>query len=279
MKKKVVGIFDSGLGGLTVLKTLNDKLPDTDFIYIGDTARLPYGTKSRETIARYTRQAIQALLPYEPDAIVVACNTASTALLSLGSAPALISASDFQVPVINVIEPGAEYAAKTTQSKRVGVLATRTTVHSDAYRMCIQKLDPEILVYSQAAPLLVPLVEEGWEDDPITNLVVFRYLSVLLQNNIDTLVLGCTHYPALHASFARVCGQSIQRVDSGYPVAEKLSNLLGQSLNREPEQEQSSGLENIKFFATDVAMSVNTAAKRILGVSQNTPLEFTGIDL
>jgi glutamate racemase len=210
---KPIGVFDSGLGGLTVLRELIESFPNEDFIYLGDTARLPYGTKSPSTIRKYSEQNIRFLAGQNVKAIIVACNSASTQ----------ISEDEWQgLPIYRVIEPGAAQALKKTQTLRVGVLGTRATVNSQAYVKALKSKNPAVEVFQQPCPLFVPLAEEGWDQDPITNLIAFRYLQPLLQAQIDTLILGCTHYPLLKNSIARVTGSAIELVDSGRAIAEIL---------------------------------------------------------
>jgi len=220
MKTKPIGVFDSGLGGVTVLRELVEQFPHENFLYIGDTARLPYGSKSPETIRQYSVQAMQALMRQEVKAIVVACNSASTQIPET---------SFMGLPVITVIEPGACLAAQLSKG-RVGLLGTRATVHSQAYVRALETqarvLQKEIKIFQQSAPLFVPLAEEGWVEDPVTNIIAYRYLSPLLQENIDTLILGCTHYPILRAAIAKVAGSQIQLIDSGQAVANSLRELM-----------------------------------------------------
>ncbi|RPH56342.1 glutamate racemase, partial [bacterium] len=191
-----IGVFDSGVGGLTVVSALRRRLPGESILYLGDTARLPYGSKSPETVTRYTRRNIEFLTERGVKAVVVACNTASA--LALPHLEPL-------VPTWGVIEPGARKAAAVSRG-RVGVIATEATVRSDAYPRALRALRPDLKILSQACPLFVPLVEEGWHDDPITEEVAERYLRPLLDAGIDTLVLGCTHYPLLKPVLHRVAG-------------------------------------------------------------------------
>ncbi len=216
-----IGIFDSGVGGVTVLKALREKFPDENFIYLADTARLPYGAKSISTIHQYLERAITFFSDFDLKAIVVACNSASVAYLS--------KPIKSQVPILNVIEPGASKAVQVSNSGRIGVLGTRATVLSEAYKKAIHKLKPEFEVFQQACPLLVPLVEEGWLEDPVTNLIVNRYISQLSTKNIDTLVLGCTHYPALRKSIANSAGSAIQLVDSAEVLTIQLEMIIKNS--------------------------------------------------
>lgn len=263
-----IGFFDSGLGGLTVLRTVRRRFPFENFIYLGDTARLPYGTKSPETILRYTVQNIRVLKSHNVKAIVVACNSASTSLLSFPNQAAsnlpgheehreLLSS----LPIYNVIEPGADAALAVSVSKRIGVLGTRATVQSGAYVHAIQSRDDSAVVFQAAAPLLVPLVEEGWESDPLTNLIVYRYLGPLLSNQIDTLILGCTHYPALSDSIRRVTGLSTNLVDSSLAIS-KLLDRDFKSGRLQPKSAEISG--NLELFATDTSPSMAETAKRLM---------------
>lgn len=252
-----IGFFDSGLGGLTVLRSIRAHLPNENLVYLGDTARLPYGTKSPETIRRYTEQSIRALLGFDVKAIVVACNSASTALLNSKTANPISS----PVPIYNVIEPGAEVAVRASATKRIGVLGTRATVASNAYPRAIYARDPSAFVAQHPAPLLVPLVEEGWEADPLTNLVIYRYVAPLLALSIDTLILGCTHYPALREGFQRVVGPGVTLVDSAEAIAENLerdftAGLVPQSVSSAPGR--------LVLYATDASPAMDQTARRLM---------------
>lgn len=255
-----IGFFDSGLGGLTVLRTVRRQFPFENFVYLGDTARLPYGTKSPETIFRYTLQNIQALKTHNVKAIVVACNSASTSLLKTQKTEAneLLAS----LPIYNVIEPGAEAALAASSSKRIGVLGTRATVQSGAYIQAIQSRDNAAIVFQAAAPLLVPLVEEGWESDPLTNLIVYRYLAPLLSNQIDTLILGCTHYPALVDSIRRVTGLNINLVDSSLAIANLLDKDFKNGRVKQNDSKEAHG--KLELFATDTSPSMAATAKRLM---------------
>jgi glutamate racemase len=211
-----IGVFDSGVGGLTVLKALQNHWPHENFVYLADTARLPYGSKSLHTIHHYAEQNIRFLMKYGVKAVIVACNSASTAILE--------QPLSMELPVFNVVQPGARKAVEASASRRIGVLGTRATVLSEAYPHAIRRLVPDAEVFQQPCPLLVPLVEEGWLDDPITNLVVYRYLGGLMTQNIDTLILGCTHYPALRRCIEKVAGKTMQLVDSSMGLVEDLEN-------------------------------------------------------
>ena len=211
-----IGVFDSGVGGLTVVSSLARRLPRESILYLGDTARLPYGDKSPRTVRRYTRRNIDFLLARGVKAVVVACNTASALALD---------DLDYPVPIWGVVEPGAAAAVAASRG-RIGVIATESTIRSDAYRRAIRRLDSEIEVLSQACPLLVPLVEEGWSDDPIAQQIAARYLAPLLEADIDTLVLGCTHYPLLRPLLQRVVGDRTHLVDSAEAVVRLVSSEL-----------------------------------------------------
>ena len=202
-----IGVFDSGVGGLTVVAALRRTLPSERILYLGDTARVPYGGKSAETVTRYSREIADLLLSEGAGLLVVACNTASALAV-----PELSPSSP--VPMIGVIEPGAAAAVNATRSGVIGVIGTRATVASDAYGKAIRRLAPDVRVVAASCPLLVPLIEEGLLEDPITNAVLERYLEPMLREQIDTLVLGCTHYPLLKHAIARICGSGVTLVDS-----------------------------------------------------------------
>src|SRR6202158_5954648 len=217
-----IGVFDSGIGGLTVLKALTSALPGEDFIYLGDTARLPYGTKSNEVIIRYSKENTEFLLAKGIKMLVVACNTSSAVALEE-------IARDTIVPVAGVIEPGARAAVRASRNGKIGVIGTEATIASGAYTRAIQQLRPRAEIYTRACPLLVPLVEEGWTDNEIAGRTVAYYLESLKASGIDTLLLGCTHYPMLRGLFERVLGARVKIVDSAVATAaavrEKLAAL------------------------------------------------------
>jgi len=214
-----IGVFDSGTGGLTVVRALRDLLPHEDIFYIGDTARLPYGGKSRQTIERYSIEISGLLLAEGAKMIVVACNTASS--LAVPRLQELL-----KIPVVGVIAPGARAAVKETRVGNVGVIGTKSTIQSEAYERTIRALNPEIRVTSQACPLLVPLVEEAWLDEEITREVLHRYLDPLIATGIDTLVLGCTHYPLLAGLIEEIAGPGIRLVDSAKNCAVAVRQTL-----------------------------------------------------
>lgn len=245
-----IGVFDSGVGGLTVAAALRRRLPDESIVYLGDTARLPYGSKSPETVTQYTRKNVDFLLARGVKAVVVACNTASALALPHLQPP---------VPTWGVVGPGARRAAAATHG-RVGVIATQSTVRSDAYGEALRALRPGVEVESRACPLFVPLVEEGWHDDPVTEEVARRYLAPLLAGGIDTLVLGCTHYPLLRPLLARVAGPGVALVDSAETVAEEVASGLAEA---GLAARAGSPVEH-RLFLTDVSAGFAELARRIL---------------
>ena len=214
-----IGVFDSGIGGLTVVKALRDLLPNENISYLGDTARVPYGPKSPETVQRYAVELAEMLMKENAKALVVACNTVSSVAL-----PELTK--KFPVPVIGVIEPGARAAIAATRKRHIGVIGTRGTIRSGAYENALRALDGDVRVSSQACPLLVPLIEEGLLNDEVTDRMILRYLEPLLEGGVDTLVLGCTHYPLLTGAIARVLRRQIMVVDSAQNCARAVEAML-----------------------------------------------------
>jgi len=210
-RRNPIGVFDSGVGGLTVLQALRERLPGEDFLYLGDTARLPYGSKSAVTVRRYALKASAHLVRNGIKLLVVACNTASSYALD-----EVVDASP--VPVIGVVEPGVR-AALATGSGRIGVIGTEGTIRSGAYQRALERADNGLVVDAMACPLFVPLAEEGWGDHPVTDQVAEIYLRPLLDLGIETLILGCTHYPLLRPSLERVAGEAVRLVDSATAVA------------------------------------------------------------
>ena len=223
-----IGVFDSGIGGLTVVKALRDLLPNENISYLGDTARVPYGPKSSETVQRYAVELVQMLMERNAKALIVACNTVSSVALPLLT-------TKFPVPVIGVIEPGVRAALQATRNRHIGVIGTRATIRSGAYEKALRATDNDVRVSSRACPLLVPLIEEGLLDDDVTDRMIVRYLKPLLADGIDTLVLGCTHYPLLSGAITRLLGSQIRLVDSAQNCARAVEEMLDrQSLRAEP---------------------------------------------
>jgi glutamate racemase len=227
-KSKPIGVFDSGIGGLTVVSALRNLLPNEAIFYLGDTARVPYGGKSAATVQRYSLEIASMLLEENAKTVVVACNTASAVALSqlTESAP---------VTVTGVILPGAQAAVAATRAGHIGVIGTRATINSGAYERALRSLDSEIRVTARACPLLVPLIEEGWLERPITDQIIMQYVGPLVDEGIDTLVLGCTHYPLLRNAIARLLGNTITLVDSAQNCANAVRELLIRENLRAPE--------------------------------------------
>lgn len=250
MERAAIGVFDSGVGGLTVLKALHERLPLESTVYLGDTARVPYGTKSPEVVIRYSRNNARFLLGHHLKLLVVACNTATAHAL-----PAL--QAELSVPVIGVVEPGARAAAARSRSGRIGVIGTAGTIASGAYQRALAAAIPGAEVIARACPLLVPLAEEGWTDGEVPRLVLERYLGDL-RGRIDTLVLGCTHYPLLKSAMAEVLGPDVALVDS----AEATAAAVEDALRTLPAGE---GETSRRCFVTDVPARFPEIAARFLG--------------
>jgi glutamate racemase len=258
-----IGIFDSGVGGLTVYRALHERLPDERFIYLGDTARVPYGTKSLATVERYAIENARFLEARGIKLLVVACNTASALAL-----PAIRRAVN--IDVIGVIEPGARAAVETTGNRRVGVIATEATVQSSAYKRAISEFDPAIEVFARACPLFVALAEEGWADSEVARAVASEYLESIKASGVDTLVLGCTHYPILRNVIQETVGHEISLVDSGEATAYDVRRLLAAkdlqsriAFSGAAERELCDDLDH--FFVTDAAERFSRVAERFLG--------------
>jgi glutamate racemase len=232
--RRPIGVFDSGIGGLTVVRALRDLLPHEDIFYIGDTARLPYGGKSKSTIERYSIEISGLLLAENAKMIVVACNTSSS--LAISKLREIL-----KVPVVGVIAPGARAAVKETRNGHIGVIGTKSTILSQAYERAIQALNPKVRVTSQSCPLLVPLVEEAWLDEEVTREVLHRYLDPVVESGVDTLVLGCTHYPLLAPLIHEVSGPEVRLVDSAMNCAFAVKQML-RECDLENEREHSGKL-------------------------------------
>ena len=248
-----IGVFDSGIGGLTVAKALQELLPNERIFYLGDTARVPYGNKSAETVERYSIELANMLIRENAKVIVVACNTVSSVAI-----PKL--RANVSVPVIGVIEPGAQAAIAITRNRHVGVIGTRATIRSGAYENALRALNVHVRVSSQACPLFVPLIEEGLLNDALTDQAIARYLDPMIANGIDTLVLGCTHYPLLAGAIGRALGDNIKLVDSAQNCATAVRNLLDrQSLRAPPSAEGA-----LHVALTDAADNFLSVAKEAL---------------
>jgi len=249
-----IGVFDSGIGGLTVVAEIMRHLPNEEIVYFGDTARLPYGPKSNETVTQFAVQDAEFLLEHGVKGIVVACNTASSIAVNV-----LTTRYDF--PVIGVIEPGALAAVSTTLTGKVGVIGTEGTISSGAYRRAITKLDRDIEVVETSCPLFVPLAEEGWTDREVTLVIAHEYLTPLRDAGVDVVVLGCTHYPILKGTIAKVFGPTVKLIDSAEETAKEVAERLGGlDLLR---GEGSSPVH--RFFVSDVPHRFREQAERFLG--------------
>lgn len=227
MDNRPIGVFDSGLGGLTVLKEIMDLIPTESVVYFGDCGRAPYGTKSREMVVKYTFQDIRFLLNQDIKMIVIACNTASACSLELVR-------NNFNIPVIEVVQPGARTAVKATKNRKVGIIGTEGTINSGVYGKTISRIDNTIETFSKACPLFVPLVESGWWDNDIAFRTAEEYLKALKEEGIDTLVLGCTHYPLLKGIISRVMGEEVALVSSAMEVAKVVKEVIMEyNINRD----------------------------------------------
>ena len=250
-----IGVFDSGIGGLTVVRALMERLPYENIVYFGDTARVPYGVKSVETIAHFTTQIAQFLLEKDVKMLVIACNT-------MAAVAAQVVKDLSPVPVLDVIDAGAQSARG---GKKIGVIATPTTINSNAYARAIHDYAPDSRIHSQACALFVPLVEEGWLDHEVTRLTAQDYLKPLMAEHIDTLVLGCTHYPLLKPLLRQVVGDDVALVDSAEAMAEQVAAVLAEKKLANPGPAQ----PRYDFYVTDVPLRFQTIGERFLGRTLN----------
>lgn len=250
-----IGVFDSGIGGLTVVREIMRQLPNENIVYFGDTARVPYGSKSKDTIIRYARQIIRFLKTKQVKAIVVACNTASALALD-------VIREEVDIPIIGVVTPGARAAIEVTKTNKIGVIATEATIRSEIYTHIIQGVNPEITVVGKACPLFVPLVEEGFAKHKVTGEMIEYYLASIKETDIDSLILGCTHYPLLRSRIRAYMGDSINLVNPAYETAMDLKNLL------EENEIVHSGLGeehgSYSFYVSDTADKFKEFANSIL---------------
>lgn len=251
---RAIGVFDSGIGGLTVVRSLMERLPFENIIYFGDTARVPYGIKSVETINRYAAQITDFLIKKDVKLLIVACNTmaavAHQTIADLSS-----------VPVLEVIDASARMAVQNSRNKSIGVIGTPATINSNAYARAIHLLDKEAKVFSQACPLFVPLVEEGWFDHQATRLIAQEYLKSVIAEQVDTLVLGCTHYPLLKPLLQDIMGDAVRLVDSAEAMADITADLMtNQAMNN-----QNASLPEYRFYVSDLPYRFQTIGERFLG--------------
>ena len=248
-----IGVFDSGLGGLTVLKSLEKELPNESFLYFGDTAHVPYGTRSKETVIRYSQDITRFLVSKEVKLIVIACNTASSIALKYLQ-------DNFKIPIIGVVEPVVQKSILKTESHVVGVIGTRATINSNSYRRMFNSIEPKISIIEKACPLFVPLIEEGWAETETATQVAKIYLESMLKSEIDALVLGCTHYPILIPTLKKIIPAHVNLISSGDPVSETVSHYL------KKHNIQSSSAKRIEeFFVTDYPQQFNQIGSRFLG--------------
>ena len=251
-----VGVFDSGIGGLTVAREIMRQTPNEKIIYFGDTARVPYGNKSRETITKYSRQILRFLQTQQVKAIVVACNTASAYALDEIE-------KETDIPMIGVVKPGARTAVAATVNGHIGVLGTEGTISSGIYSRYIKEISPGMRVTGKACPLFVPLVEEGLWQDPVTDEIARRYLEELIDTGIDTLILGCTHYPLIRTTLGKIMGEQVRLVNPAYETARELKILL-QEQELENNENPGLGQDRYRFFVSDAAEKFKRFANSII---------------
>ena len=254
-KTAPIGVFDSGVGGLTVAREIMRNLPKEDIVYFGDTARVPYGSKSKDNIIRYSRQIIHFLQTKGVKAIVIACNTASALALDTVK-------HEFDIPIIGVVEPGARAALAVTENKKIGVIGTEATVRSSMYEKIIKGINPEVSVIGKACPLFVPLVEEGFKKHQVTDEIIDYYLASLKQSDIDALILGCTHYPLLRSKIKEYVGEKITLVNPAYETAVDLKRILQEMDMENPDIEGDHG--SYSFYVSDAADKFKQFANSIL---------------
>jgi glutamate racemase len=254
MNSKPIGVFDSGIGGLTVVRALTTRLPHENIVYFGDTARVPYGPKSPQVVREYAAQDVDFLLSRNVKMVVIACNTVSAVALDVVQKHA-------KMPVIGVIQPGAMAAVAATKRKRVGIIGTRATVNSNAYTNAVRQIDSDVLVFAQECPLFVPLAEEGWIDHKVTEAVAKEYLFPIKQEKIDTLILGCTHYPILRRAIASAVDAHVTLIDSGEAAAFEVERVLDEKGLRNPSMER----PNLQFFVSDIPSKFAEVGERFLG--------------
>ena len=256
MDKRAIGVFDSGLGGLTAVRRLHALMPQENIIYFGDTGRVPYGTRGRDIITKYARQDVAFLRQFDLKSIIIACNTVSAIALDLLS-------KENDIPIIGTVEPACRRAMTMTQTGRVGVIGTAATIRSGAYEKYLHKKDGTLDLFTQACPLFVPLVEEGWTKDPITEEVARRYLAEILDKDIDTLIMGCTHYPLLRSLLRKVVGEKVTLVNPAYETSQALRRLL-RELDLENPGNDELGRQKYQFFASDGVERFNAFAHSVL---------------
>lgn len=255
-KHAPIGVFDSGVGGLTEVREIMRQIPNERIIYFGDTARVPYGNKSKDTVTRYSRQIVRFLQSYQIKTIVVACNTASAYALD-------DIEKETDIPMIGVVKPGARTAAEVTKNSRIGVIGTEATIGSKLYNQYIKQLNSDVQIYGKACPLFVPLVEEGLWQDPVTDEIATRYLAELIDIGIDTLILGCTHYPLIRSTLGRIMGEAVTLVNPAYETARELKEML-QSRELLNDKRPELGENQYQFYVSDMADKFKDFANSII---------------
>lgn len=255
-KNAPIGVFDSGVGGLTVVREIMRQIPNEKIIYFGDTARLPYGSKSKETVTRFSKQIVRFLNTFQVKTIVVACNTASAYALD-----ELEQEND--IPMIGVVKPGAKVASEVTRNGRIGVIATEATIGSRLYNQYITELNKNVTIYGKACPLFVPLVEEGLWEDPVTDEIARRYLTELIDLDIDTLILGCTHYPLIRSTVGKIMGENVTLVNPAYETARELKEMLAQK-GLLGDHAPALGENQYQFYVSDIADKFKIFANSII---------------
>lgn len=262
---KAIGVFDSGVGGLTVAKELIHQMPSEDIVYFGDTARVPYGIKSKETVIRFSIENILFLLKQDVKLICVACNTVSSLALP-------VIKNHFKVPIVGVISPGVREAVYATQNKRIGVIGTKGTINSGTYETEIKQLDPKVKVTAVACPLFVPFAEEGWLKGDVVLQVARTYLKPLKEARVDTVILGCTHYPLLKGIIKEVLGKDVTLIDSAKQVAIEVKKILAAEgqLNKGRRGKR-------RFYVSDNPEWFSGLAERFLGVSPSNVKKVNGV--
>jgi glutamate racemase len=254
MKAKPIGVFDSGIGGLTVVRALHHRLPNENIVYFGDTARVPYGPKSPQVVREYAAQDADFLTAHDVKIVVVACNTVSAVALDVVQKRA-------RVPVVGVIQPGADAAVAASRKRRIGVIGTVATIQSGAYMHALRQRDPSIQTFSRACPLFVPLAEEGWIDHKVTQMVAREYLFQLRLEKIDTLILGCTHYPVLRAAIQDAVESNVVLIDSGEAAAREVEQVLDRENLRNPSSQN----PNLQYHVSDLPSKFTEIGERFLG--------------
>jgi len=253
-KTSPIGIFDSGIGGLTVAKRIIAMLPNENIVYFGDTARVPYGTKSNETVIEYSYQDAQFLINKNVKLIIVACNTASSIAINKLK-------EKFNIPIIGMIEPGTHLALESTKNGRIGVIGTNATISNKAYSSELNRVEKDLKIIEKPCPLFVPIAEEGWLDHEATKLIAKEYLQDLIDFGVDTVILGCTHYPLLSGAIQEVMGDSVKLIDSGMAASLEVEDYL----NGRGVRNDSNQLGTHQFYVSDLPAKFKSVAERFLG--------------